>query len=55
MDKDKVLLESYDGTMISVPSEKKKAYLKKQEEIKKLLKEGKTIAEIEKLLIKNND
>lgn len=52
MDKDKVLVETYDGKMINVPREKKEEYLRKQEEIKKLLKEGKTIAEIKKLLIK---
>ena len=49
-----VLVESYDGTIVKVPKDKVKEYLRQQALIKKYLEEGKSLAEIKKLL-KEND
>ena len=45
-----VLVRSYDGTVVKIPKDKAKEYLAKQALIKKYLEEGKSIAEIKKLL-----
>ncbi len=45
-----VLVEAYDGTIVKVPKDKVKEYLAKQALIKKYLEEGKSLAEIKKIL-----
>lgn len=50
-----VILKSYDNKLVRVPILKKDEYLKTQEYIKHLLKQGKTKEEIFKLLEANND
>lgn len=45
-----VTVKSYDGKLVRVPEEKLEEYIKSQEEIKKYLKEGKTIKEIKEII-----
>jgi len=45
-----VILKSYDGKLVRVPTEKKEEYIKKQEQIKRYIKDGKTKDEIRKLV-----
>ena len=47
---DKVIVKSYDGKLVRIPLSKKEEYLKKQEEIKFLLKSGKSKEEVLKII-----
>ncbi len=47
---DKVVVKCYDGSLVSVPVDKVDEYLRHQEEIKNLLKEGKTKEEVLRIL-----
>jgi len=45
-----VTVKSYDGKLVRIKEEKVKEYLEKQEEIKMLLKQGKTKEEIRNII-----
>ena len=45
-----VTVKSYDGKLVRIKEEKVKEYLEKQEEIKMLIKQGKTKEEIRKII-----
>lgn len=47
---DMVTLKSYDGKLVRIPLDKKDEYLKRQEEIKELLKSGKTKQDILRII-----
>ena len=47
---DKVLVKCYDGSLVSIPVDKKDEYLRKQQQIKDLLASGKTKEEVLRIL-----
>ncbi len=50
-----VIVKSYDGNLVRVPLNKKDEYLKKQNEIKRLLDSGKTKEEVLRLMNERKD
>lgn len=47
---DKVVVKCYDGSLVSVSADKVDEYLRHQEEIKNLLKEGTTTEEVLRII-----
>ncbi len=47
---DKVVVKCYDGSLVSIPIDKKDEYLHRQEEIKNLLAQGKTKEEVLRII-----
>jgi hypothetical protein len=50
-----VIVKSYDGNLVRVPLNKKDEYLKKQNEIKRLLDSGKTKEEVLRIMNERKD